>query len=82
MEGQTTTFEAAYRQLEAIVQKLETGGLPLEENIALFEEGMRLARLCGRQLEAAELRIVQLTSGFDREPLGGAQDGRPGLTEQ
>lgn len=65
------TFEEAYRQLEEIVQKLEAGGLPLEENIALFEEGMRLAKLCGRQLDAAELRVVQITteaSASDLQP--------------
>lgn len=56
------TFEEAYRQLEEIVRKLEAGGLPLEENIMLFEEGMRLAKLCGRQLDAAELRVVQITT--------------------
>lgn len=56
------TFEDAYRQLEEIVHKLEAGGLPLEENITLFEEGMRLAKLCGRQLDAAELRVVQITT--------------------
>lgn len=56
------TFEDAYRQLEDIVRKLEAGGLPLEENIMLFEEGMRLAKLCGRQLDAAEFRVVQITT--------------------
>jgi len=55
-------FEDAYRQLEEIVRKLEAGGLPLEENLTLFEEGMRLAKLCGRRLDAAELRVMQITT--------------------
>ncbi len=42
------SFEDAYRQLESVVQKLEAGGLPLEESIALYEEGMRLAQICSR----------------------------------
>ena len=56
------SFEDAYRQLEAVVQKLEAGGLPLEESIALYEEGMRLAQVCSRQLDAAELRVTQITA--------------------
>ena len=54
------TFEEAYRQLEDIVRKLEAGGLPLEDSISLYEEGMRLAKLCGDQLDAAELRITRI----------------------
>ncbi len=56
------SFEDAYRQLESVVQKLEAGGLPLEESIALYEEGMRLAQICSRQLDAAELRVTQITA--------------------
>ena len=56
------SFEEAYRQLEVVVQKLEAGGLPLEESIALYEEGMRLAQICSRQLDAAELRVTQITA--------------------
>ncbi len=61
------TFEEAYRELDEIVRKLETGGLPLEENLALFEAGMRLAKLCGRRLDDAELRISQIASSSDAE---------------
>lgn len=56
-------FEESYRQLEEIVRKLEAGGLPLDECVALFEEAMRLARACNARLDAAELRITQITSG-------------------
>lgn len=56
------SFEEAYRRLEEIVRKLETGGLPLEESVGLFEQGMILARLCGQKLDAAELRITQIGS--------------------
>ena len=62
MAEQDPSFEEAYRELDEIVRKLETGGLPLEENIALFEAGMRLAKLCGSQLEVAELRVTQITA--------------------
>lgn len=65
-ETKEPAFEDAYRQLEEIVRKLEAGGLPLEDSISLFEEGMRLAKLCGTQLDTAELRITRImadTSG-------------------
>lgn len=59
------TFEDAFRQLEEIVRKLEAGGLPLEENLALFEEGMKLSKLCGRRLDVAELRVTEITTEVD-----------------
>ncbi len=62
MPKREPSFEDAYRQLETIVQKLEAGGLPLEESIALYEEGMRLAQLCNKQLDTAELRVTQITA--------------------
>ncbi len=57
---ESLTFEEAYRKLEDIVRKLETGGLSLEESIALYEEGMKLVRYCEKLLEKAELRIRQI----------------------
>lgn len=66
MSKRELSFEEAYRQLEEIVSKLEAGGLPLEESVSFFEEGMRLAKLCGRLLDAAELRITQITTEIDQ----------------
>ncbi|OGO04877.1 MAG: exodeoxyribonuclease VII small subunit [Chloroflexi bacterium RBG_13_54_9] len=56
------TFEEAYRKLEEAVQKLEQGGLTLEQAIAVYEEGMRLVKICNECLNAAELKITQLQS--------------------
>ena len=53
-------FEEALAKLEEAVRRLEEGNLPLNEAVALFEEGTRLARLCNEQLEAAELKVKQL----------------------
>ena len=47
-------FETALARLEEIVRKLETGELPLEQSLRLFEEGVKLSRLCNRQLDEAE----------------------------
>jgi exodeoxyribonuclease VII small subunit len=54
------TFEEAFAELEETVRKLETGGLSLEESLALYERGQALAVHCGRQLDEAELKVRQL----------------------
>jgi len=50
-------FEQALTRLEGIVRKLEAGDLPLEEAIALFEEGMHISTFCGRTLSEAERKV-------------------------
>ena len=62
------SFEEAFRELEAVVGKLEEGGLTLEEALELFERGKALAAYCERKLDEAELRIEEL-SGQDEETL-------------
>lgn len=57
-------FEDLYKKLEETVEKLEKGGLPLEESIALYEEGMDLAKRCQEVLDKAELRITKLRESF------------------
>ncbi len=59
-ESETLSFEAAFGELEATVRRLETGELTLEEAIALYERGMRLARRCSEALDAAELQVRQI----------------------
>jgi exodeoxyribonuclease VII small subunit len=54
------SFEAALDALEGIVERLEKGELPLEESLKLYEEGIRLSRLCHGKLEEAEGRIETL----------------------
>ncbi len=55
-------FDETLGQLEATVAALEGGELPLDEALALFERGMRLAQTCQQVLDAAELRIQQLVA--------------------
>ena len=50
-------FEDALAKLEEIVRKMEQGELTLDESLASFEEGIRLARLCSKKLDEAERRI-------------------------
>ena len=50
-------FEAALARLEEIVKELEKGDLPLEQSLKLFEEGVKLSRICNKQLEDAERKV-------------------------
>ena len=50
-------FEEALEELEKVVKQLESGDLPLEETLALFERGVHLSDCCRKQLESAETRI-------------------------
>lgn len=53
-------FEECLQRLERIVQELEKGDAPLEQSLALFEEGMKLSADCRRELEQAEGRVEVL----------------------
>lgn len=57
-------FEDIYRRLQAKVESLEQGGLSLDDAIALYEEGMLLARACQERLDAAEQKITRLKESF------------------
>lgn len=59
-------FEASIQRLSEIVTALEKGDLPLEESLALFEEGVKLSRASQERLDAAQKRVEELL-GFDRE---------------
>ena len=53
-------FEEALAKLERIVAQLEAGDLPLDKSLKIFEEGVKLARLCAEQLEKAEKKVEML----------------------
>lgn len=57
------SFELALRELEGRVQKLESGDLPLDDALKLFEEGVGLVRECHERLDAADARILVLSRG-------------------
>ena len=54
------SFEALYERLEEVAQRLGAGALSLEESVALYEEGMRLAARCERLLDTVEQRVETL----------------------
>lgn len=58
-------FEGTLNELEQRVRELESGEVPLEQALKLFEEGVQLARTCHEQLEAAENRVAALSRGAE-----------------
>lgn len=61
-------FEDSMARLEEIVKILERGDRPLDEALALFEEGTKLVAGCGRMLDEAEQKVVKLRRGADGSP--------------
>lgn len=55
-----TSFEDAIERLSQIVESLESAGLPLEESLKLFEEGVQLARKSQARLDSAERKVQEL----------------------
>lgn len=51
------SYEAAFQELEALVARMESGDLPLEDSVKLYERGQQLAAHCQALLEDAELKI-------------------------
>ena len=60
-------YEKAVARLEEITDKLENGNLPLEEMMKLYEEGTALASECSKLLDAAQLKITELSAGKANE---------------
>nr|WP_202412502.1 exodeoxyribonuclease VII small subunit [Halobacillus litoralis] len=57
---ETISFEDAMKQLEEIVEKLETGEVPLEKAIQYYQEGMKLSKLCSEKLGNVETQMQQI----------------------
>jgi exodeoxyribonuclease VII small subunit len=58
-------YEKAFAELQEIVAKLESGEVPLEEALTLYERGQTLAKMCADLLDKAELRIRELGKTAD-----------------
>ena len=65
----TLSFEQAFEQLEAAVEALQDGQMPLERALNYYEEGMNLAQHCNELLEKAELRVQQLRITSEGMPI-------------
>ena len=68
-KAKTPDFEQALGELEAVVERLEHGELPLEESLKQFERGIELARSCQASLKVAEQKVeILLRKTPDAEP--------------
>ncbi|CAM3589582.1 exodeoxyribonuclease VII small subunit [Marinicrinis lubricantis] len=70
-ENNSLSFEQAIQELEQIVRQLETGDVPLEEAIDLFQKGMKLSQICSGKLEQAERKIeilIEEEAGLSKKP--------------
>jgi len=61
------TFESRLERLRDVVGKLERGDLPLEEGVALYKEGLKLVKACGKQLENARHEVKVVSEGLIKE---------------
>lgn len=59
------SFEAALRELETVVGRLESGDAALEDSITLYARGAELRAHCEAKLKAAEARVAEITQGPD-----------------
>lgn len=59
------TFEESLKKLEAIVDQLEKGDMPLEDSLKLFEEGVGLSAICKQELDTAEGKVQMLIKQRD-----------------
>lgn len=68
-EAEQLTIEEAFAQLEQLVAQLEAGEASLEQSFELYQQGMKLVRLCGRKIDRVEKQLIMAgeseeTDGF------------------
>lgn len=76
-EGETEkapTFEDALARLEHIVELLDDGSLPLEESLALFKEGTKLAKACRDLLAEAEVQVKEALRDVESPEVESSED--------
>ena len=64
------SFEVAMKELETVVAGLESGDVPLEDSIRLYERGAALKEHCQKKLAEAEEKVAQITLDGDGNPKG------------
>lgn len=71
-------FEEVMDRLQAVVAQLEEGDLPLEQSLAMFEEGVRLSRAGAKRLDEAERRVEELLAAGDELQTSPLEDSEAG----
>ncbi len=59
-EKKEMTMDEAFKQLQAVLEKMESGELGLEESFKLYEEGLGLVKLCSSKLDEIEKKMIIL----------------------
>lgn len=67
LNNENITFEQALSRLDEAVKAIEAGGLTLSQSTQLFEEGMKLARICSDMLNSAELKISRIRTAYGEQ---------------
>ena len=77
-ESENLSYEQAREELVSVVQRLESGGAPLAESLALWERGERLAAICQEWLDGARARISATRNAASQDDAAnaGAEDER------
>ena len=66
-ETEALTIEEAFKQLEQLLARLENGEVPLEQSFDLYQQGMKLVRLCGQKIDRVEKQLIVLDEREDRD---------------
>jgi exodeoxyribonuclease VII small subunit len=74
---ESLSYEQARDKLAAVVKRLETGGLTLEQSLELWERGERLAAVCGEWLDGARARLAAAMAKRDDPDPAAAEDDAP-----
>lgn len=69
MAKEKMSFEASMERLEQIVRAMERGDVPLEQSLALFQEGTELVKTCQKLLDEARLQVEKVMRGDDDAPV-------------
>ena len=69
MSKEKMSFEAYMERLEQIVRAMERGDVPLEQSLALFQEGTELVNNCQKLLDNARIQVQKVMQGSGEEPL-------------
>ena len=59
-KAEPKSIEEIFERLEGIISDLESGNIPFDKSLIMFEEGMTLAETCRAQLDAAEQKVQEL----------------------
>jgi exodeoxyribonuclease VII small subunit len=59
------SFESNMKRLEEIVESLESGDIPLDNSLVLYEEGIKLSKYCIEKLRITEIKLKQLRKDVD-----------------